>query len=50
MHFSRITFPIKAQRFNRESVKVESDNQVCRLVYRGMHDGKRGVEKICTKA
>lgn len=32
-----------------ESIKVELDNEVCRLVYRGMHDGKHGVEKICTK-
>lgn len=33
-----------------DSIKVELNDQVCRLVYRGMHDGKHGVEKICSKA
>lgn len=33
-----------------DSVKIELDGQVCRLVYRGMYDGKHGVEKICTNA
>jgi hypothetical protein len=33
-----------------DSIKIEQGNQLCRLVYRGMHDGKHGVEKICNKA
>ena len=33
-----------------DSIKIEQDNQLCRLVYRGLHDGKHGVEKSCNKA
>jgi hypothetical protein len=31
-----------------ESVKItKADGEICRLVYRGLHEDKHGVEKVC---